>query len=144
MFHRMEATFPFQKKPWWAEEGQAASKPSYPRDGDTSEADRNHVLAKDEPELLPWRSRLRNSRLGARLAHGRDSAADRAAEQSLAESSAKASDPKPEASTQASSATEGVSRAKKPAVSKTKNDPLELPSSVGSLPESNRLALAVE
>ena len=46
------------------------------KETDSAKLDADRSVTEAKPELLPWRSRLKGYRLGARLARGRDSAPD--------------------------------------------------------------------
>jgi hypothetical protein len=78
--------------------------------------------AADRPEVLPWHSRLKNSRLAARLFHGKD-----------ADSALLA----PEASPPSRSVATGSKAAKKPAE-------VQFPDHVSPLPEPDRPDLVAE
>jgi hypothetical protein len=93
------------------------------------------------PELLPWRSRLKGHRLGARAAHERETTGDQYAYETAATPAAKT--PPSEPSIVPTSALSDDAQPASPTPS-TKADVLQLPVSVGRLPESNRPDLVID
>ena len=151
IFHRTPSGFALQN-PWRSQDHQLAnSQEPGDRDagdiaGDAPVVDRDEFLAKDQPELLPWRSRLRNSRLGARLARGRDAVTKEKEPEDVAPTATASSTEKPASKGLTGSAdpAKGISRTKKPAAPEPETDELQLPTSVGLLPEPNRPTLAID
>jgi hypothetical protein len=120
------------------------SRPDRGTDSDNrvaESADDSSITASN-PELLPWRGRLKSHRLAARMVRERESDADKASvDTASATPTGTASAVLFEASSPEPSETQKPKTTPTPSA---KAEELQFPASIGSLPESNRPDLVVD
>ena len=112
------------------------------RDVHSAEPKSDRSVADDKPELLAWRSRLKGYRLGARLAHSRDWLRDRHPDQTIPSTSTHQTAHGSLTASPIPSADD--SPADEVPMPSLENGELQLPVSVGLLPQRIRPDLAVD
>ena len=125
----------------WLQSHVAKTPDSQPHNANSTEPIVEHLVVDNKPELLPWRSRLRGYRLGARLARGRESDHDSHLDQTIAYSSVNETTRKPRSRSLIASADDS-SEDERPTPS-LENGELQLPVSIGLLPQRGRPDLMV-
>lgn len=126
----------------WLQPHGAKNPDSHPHNAHSAEPIVDQLVADDKPELLPWRSRLRGYRLGARLARGRESDHNLHLDQTIAYSSMYETTRKPRARSLIASADDSsVDERPTPSL---ENGELQLPVSISLLPNRGRPHLMVD